>query len=677
MQSSVIDPVRKRTIVDANMRGLMIPFAANDSVNRLILNISAQNQWISVVNGEVPRVDTLYSNSIGKSTFNIRPDGNMKIVKRIDKKIFGKKTMRTFFIMVDDIKKEISCHEHKDYITTNEDYGFINDAPLKDKNEGDMLLTTEHIQKSANWKPDGLCWGGVNATTTFNISHTTIEDSILISTDLQKRLSFLKVVQMDTALDLNNMSLKNLFGDVESYKPILLIGDKVPDNDIALALADKPAVHQSIKIPSVSYDLGLKDTPFYIPSGSEVVDIEILATDEKYVTDKFLLLLYREQKRYYDEILSAIKEVVQYHPGYSQSMDIISMVDRLSAISEGAGFRRDKNVVAKNNVIIGMTFKKICLPERGHKITNRHGGKGVMSEEQETESTIEIAGVFDKELYKNEFGVAVDCILNTKGVPNRSNMGQLYERTTNNFLDTAFMIYRGKRERGEDYADAMYETIMGILSRIAPEQYDTMYEFMKGKNTKNVMDDILNNDMVVYINPYPEEAHHPAYVDNVLKRFAECEKYLLNRGIPVGKIDVYMTHRGKKVKLPNKMEVSRMYMIALEHSPDKKFVLRTLGAQDGKGGLVKTVDRKLRQVRYNNTPVKLGERDLLLLTSLLGKKQLYTFLNGLESESVDTLRAFFNAHGVDFIIDKDVENEVFADTDRGLGDAYGGTNESV
>ena len=99
-----------------------------------------------------------------------------------------------------------------------------------------------------------------------------------------------------------------------------------------------------------------------------------------------------------------------------------------------------------------------------------------------------------------------------------------------------------------------------------------------------------------------------------------------------------------------------MYFVLLEHSPDKKLILRTQGSYDAKGSLTKSTEKKDRLVRYANTPVKLGERDLLVLAVLLGEEKLHEFLQDLQSGNIGAFKSVLNAYGVDIVVKEEKED---------------------
>ena len=97
-------------------------------------------------------------------------------------------------------------------------------------------------------------------------------------------------------------------------------------------------------------------------------------------------------------------------------------------------------------------------------------------------------------------------------------------------------------------------------------------------------------------------------------------------------------------------EVSPLYFYLLEQAPEKKLVVRAQGAYDVKGAAAKTMAKKERTARYTDTPVRMGERDLLTVASINEEEAVLTVLRQSDSENVKSLYALFKALGVKLLV---------------------------
>lgn len=641
-------PVVKRLLAQATTRGLIYPFANCNSPNRLMLAVSAFKQAIYLMNGAPPRVESMYSPAVLKSHMNKESDGNYKTYRHIEKWISGRKTHKDFYVLVDHEKHVIHCYEHHKYVEMNEKYGYINETKIT----ADGIKDGEYISRSTNYRDDGVVWGK-DKYTVYNISAKSIEDSVWMSDETAKDLSYMNIWDFQKSVSRSSL-LKNLYGTLDLYKPIPTVGDIVRDDDIIMAIYESPLKHQFIRSKQTLNEVTLKDQVYYAKAGSEVVDIDVLYHNSD-IEDKYLYGLYTECMKYYQDINNAILDACRDHPSYTISFDTNYWMDRTWNILNGAHYRVDQNTVNKNSVFINITLMKVEPLKPGHKLTGRHGNKGVTSEiVTDEDDGIVIERIFKHGLFRDKDGVPVDIVLNTKGVINRSNMGQLYEKTTNDFFDNILKKFRKDREdKSIDYA-RFKSVLMGTLYWVAPEQHDMMMQdvFKPGVSDIPKLNEILDNDLTIYINPYPEEACHPVYKHNVFYRFYEASKALKAEGINIGKRELWIHMKdGKKIKMNSIYEVAKMYFVVMEHSPEKKFIVRSQGSYDAKGSLTKTNDKKQSTIRYGNTPIKIGERDFAILTSILPAADMKEFIQTTESDTIDTFRSFLNSIGADYTIE--------------------------
>jgi NACalpha-BTF3-like transcription factor len=182
-------------------------------------------------------------------------------------------------------------------------------------------------------------------------------------------------------------------------------------------------------------------------------------------------------------------------------------------------------------------------------------------------------------------------------------------------------------------------------------------------NDPEVLDDILENDLIVYTNPWGQEEWNDMYKWNTLVRSLEAYKYLESKGISIKKNKMYRKNleTGEMLYAGFDAEVSSMYFKFLEYTAKKKFVMRMMGAYDNKGALTKTKDKKEYKSRFGDTPVKVGERDIAVIASQLGIENVETvhqFLTQTDSDVVNTIIAFFKVMGVQLKVDDEIQDRL-------------------
>lgn len=632
---------KEGSIVSANGRANMINLAYKDSFNRLLLCASAQKQFVPIENPEPPRIDSLYTAGLCyESSHNITYDKDLKVLKVLDKYIFGEKTSMRIVLLTDD-KKNLYTHIHQDFISMAEDYGYKNDGAARDLNEGDILSAETFIQKPDIFSPYGLCWGK-NAYTCYNISGHTLEDAARMSKRFADNMKLCKVMPMTLILG-HRDRLKNLYGDEKFYKPFPLIGECVRDDKLVCGIERIEKNAQLLTSPKMLVEFAHNDIPKYISAGSKCIDIDVFASSEDIISNEFIKEIYKECRSFYLTFLDTVNEYIydgyipdfytEYYHDYYKSLYI-----------DNTGFMQPSghNVYSIDTYIVESKFQKYAPLEIGQKITGMHGNKGVVSDIVDGTKIYEVYETYD---LVTESGIMVDIVLNTPGVPNRSNMGQTDEKFINNHLDG---IIRYHKDPDRQDLNMMYTDLMYLLKFIAPECHDMIDEMIKnGEDKKKYMLDILENDFCVLTNPWPEECHHPIYRMNSAERLEKIYQYFNNKpeykGY-IGKERLYVLEAdGTKTPTNIIAEVSRMYFIPLEYTAEKKFGARTRGHYDRMGGLAKTTRKKERTHQYAETPIKLGTRDLVIITSVFreqSKEALVNFMLATDSEIIETFKAF-------------------------------------
>lgn len=650
----------KDLLVFANGRTLTVPHAHKTSPNRGILEVAGQNQSIGLINPEVPRFESLFTNGLLRSSFNRAAETDKEILHVIPKIVGGVPTCKTSYIYKEISTGKIGYFEFNKYIGLAEDFGFINESDIEKKKVGDILRSDEFMQKSINYKEDGIC-SGRNLRVAHIISPDTIEDSILISSKVREEMAYYKIGGLSLTMDCSVSMLRDLYGDDETYKPFPSVGNFVNNRDTVLAISDYNQGHQFIKPKKAMSKVSINDTTYHLEDGSMITDIEVLSASPTYITDEYLKSIYNDNIKYVTDIYNALNDL--YQAGNELDFDAFYTWDRCKGMSgnhigKTVGYRKDKATIPENHVLINISYYKECELEPGAKMTNRYGGKGV--ENECVDESYEIKDVFEHGMYLDENGEPIDIFLNLLGVPNRSNPAQLDEKTINDYYDKLIFAWaKTKRDAGE----LDYELFSNILSELTHILLPDMYELCKERfKKKEILDEIIDRDIILYGHPWPQEGWHPVYKDNTLLRMTKAYKLLKDNGIPIGKSKIYRKNlkTGELLEMPFKLEVGRMYFRLLEYTAKKKYAARTKGAYDSKGSLSKTQDKKNKKVRHSNTPVKTGERDLAMIASMLGSdiETIAQFLRATDTETVETLVAFFNSLGFGLKIDEEIEERL-------------------
>lgn len=654
---------KEGSIVAANSMSLMVPAANEDSFNRLNLCSSVIKQYVEISGAEVPLVESLYTNGlVYKSSFNIPAKEDLKILKRLDKYIGGKKTGVSIIIALGLKTKTIHTFIHKDYIPTNEGYGITNDGALKYVTEGEIVEEKTYLQKSNHYKKDGFCWGR-NVLTMYNISTETSEDSILISKSLTDKVKLTKINEI--VMNLNHSTrLKNYYGDNTCYKPFPMIGDEVTDDDGVFCVVS-PIQNGSQLLTNADSlrTITHKDIPKFAGKGSILYDIEVYAPNENVIYDVLLKSIYLECKTFYISYLNAVLDVMAEHPEATYSFTTSYYTDFYKSLYiDGAGLKGMGDDIYRGDThMIHFSFLKMASLGPGDKISGRHGNKGVTSDIISDEGGVMVRDVYPRGMFMTDDGREVEMILNTPGVNNRSNLGQLTEKLVNTFRHA---IKCGFKEFGYDKS---YEAIAIMMSMLAPEAWDeVLIDLEDNLYTKNELVDAFMTvrSLTVYINPWPEPIHHKTYNMNNAEREQIVYDWFCDNGYEgkyLRKNKILMKVNGKTLETNMVAEVSEMYVSFIEYTADKKYSVRTLGVQGSTGALSKTNRKKDGNAKFSETPIKIGLRDIVILTSRFKASDaavLAKFILSTESETVDSFKAILEQLGVEIELNEDVIKQI-------------------
>lgn len=654
---------KEGSVVAANSVANLVNLANMNSYNRLLLCSSAQKQFVALENPEPPRVDSIYSPGLTyDSTCNIAYDKNLKVLRRFDKYIMGRKTAFSILLLKDK-DNNLYTHIHQDYIPLADGFGYRNDGIGAVIKEGEKLEADTYIQKADIFAHDGFCWGK-NYYTMYNISGHTVEDAVKISKRVQDETKMCKVSKINILLKSRDR-LKNIYGDLKNYKPFPLIGDKVNEDNIMLCISPIESNAQLVASPAILNTIGHNDKPKFVEAGSICVDINVYAPNEEIISDKLIRAIYRECKDFYTTFIAAVEELILINdlkPDFYTEyyLDLYKSKYILGAGLKGA----NDTIYSKDTHSLEVLYQHYQKIDIGQKCSGMHGNKGVVSEIDDADNLVQVNEIYDRGLFVTESGKEIDIVLNTAGVPNRSNMGAPGEKYINNVMDGILSYHRDPIRK--DYK-MLEKDIMYVLKYIAPEQHDGIKRCIKeGKYTmRDMLNSILQDDFVIYTNPFPEPCHHEMYELNNAERAEKVYKeFVLNRpeykGF-IGKERIYIKDKDKLIPTNIYAEVSRMYFIFLKYTADKKYGARTLGSFGSNGAPSKTTNKKDNEVLYMETPIKLGVRDTVLITSAFrgeDNQTLMKFLLSTDSEIVDTFSALLGQIGVEIVYSENTIKDI-------------------
>lgn len=152
----------------------------------------------------------------------------------------------------------------------------------------------------------------------------------------------------------------------------------------------------------------------------KIIDIDILSNSPESLKEKSsheqLLKYYNEKRRFLYELTTTVQKCMEIY-GCTRMSDELQKLYSISMKElNGKKYSRDSKVYT--GTIINFTIVEYNYPHIGDKLSNRYGGKGVISQI-----------IPDELMARTETGETVDLYFNQATCINRLNDGQLKEQS--------------------------------------------------------------------------------------------------------------------------------------------------------------------------------------------------------------------------------------------------------
>lgn len=555
------------------------PWPGHDSSSRIQMFASHLGQHL-ICKGLTERYcQTGMEAEFGKYTLNVKMPVDGRIIKIIDrhKRTIGQDSItenpQTIVIYEDEATKEVGIITLPKYCSFHQYMGFEYKAqpglqmlvPGQYVPEGTVFLDSPAVTENGGYMY------GMELNMAF-MSHPAVsEDGIMISRDVLDRLKFkiydTRIVEWGS----KDFPL-NMYGTVDNYKAFPDIGEYVrPDGLLAvLRTHDK---HMAVVEQSV-YDLMEPDHMFdhavYAPGGGKIVDIRIHHEDntnsptpmgmekqaDKY--DRARKVFYKEILAEYFRLKGSRGTSLLLHPDFHRLI-----VEALAATDESTTqkitklFRR----APLDDYRLEFVIEYEITPTVGYKLTDCHGGKGVICKIAEPH-----------EMPIDEVGNRADMVMDANSSISRMNYGRLYEHYYNACSrDVVKTLYKmlgsekgdkqlfGKLTNlfNDDRAgwNKLYDYLLGYYSIVTPRTFKRMSEIPDDRKFNHLLS-VMKKALYLYL-PTDNE---PESMDIV----RQLQKYYRPTYGPVS----YVGNSGRRVVTKKPVRISSMYIMLLEKIGD-------------------------------------------------------------------------------------------------------------
>lgn len=559
---------------------------------------------------QIPMVFSRFENQVGSHSSSFKKlDREMVIAEIIEKN----KLNKIYILQSNDDEQFVQLVEDKPCFNITENYGYRLKSNLNNHEVGDILPKGFVLYHSTAYD-DQLNFGyGRNLNTVFMPWRgMTYEDAIVISDVAAEQMSHTSVSHVYVTINTNDILL-NLYGDKENYKPFPEIGETIKDG---ILCARRRIAYESAFVEladSMIQKSVDSDTHFY--EEGEVVDISVFSNVDskelaRHTYNKLLAKYLDDELEFRGEIVETLEELVEEHgEGYCDETGYL--------------FKRSQKILDKDIswtfeksefdvLVVKFTIVKTNKVAPGSKLTNRYGGKGVVS-----------AILPQSEMPRDEFGSIADVVLNPLGIINRLNPSQLVEQEITHAGRQVREKMRKLLDDGQGVISA-WSTALDYVRVVNSEQADHMIahsETLDDRDLNQMVQDMIANGIPI---------HQPPFFNNI----SPIQLRELYKAVGFEPRKLYIPHLDSWTENP--LVMGTVYTMKLKHEAKSKFSARSAKHVSMRDIPAKNNrEFKSSQSLYSTTPVRIGEQELTNLLVLPDVEKTFRYINQLSSNKGD------------------------------------------
>lgn len=606
-------------------KGLKQPFNATNSGSRKIMQGIQMEQATQLMNPEVPIISTGYENRFGELNSNfITAEHDYNVLAKISK--FGSKTnIHYWLILLDKENNELTCIERTGYKHITEFYGYLfNNDYLDSLVVNDVIDKGTVMVKTISYDEYNNRAEGLNLTTMYISCEDVKEDPIVISETASKRFATPLIEKVEVKINDNDILL-NLYGEGKDYKSFPDIGEQIKDCILC-------AVRREFKDEEALFTQSwerlkshMSNDTLYIVEG-KVIDIDVFCNNP----EKLQNVMYNNQiKQYYDQniefsqsFVDTIDNIIKNSSvPLKMSYDLQKQYRRCSDVVQGKQYIHDK---VFNNIIMYVYVQQEKPLERGDKITDRYGGKGVISKVRPDNMM--------PHYLKNGKWVPVDVLYSKSTCFNRLNDGQLFE-TSITFAGWQLLQYIQEHNIDPDTA---FKYIYQYINHFNPEQADELLQSFRftyyddhGFVDPSLEEERFNRDL------YVQQMIHEGYIMLCLEpiscninidKLADLYKLFpfLDKYCPICVPQQDSNGNYRMVRSYRNLSIGFKYIFRLKQFAIEKFSVVSLASTNIRNENSKSKLSKTHNARFASTPVRIfGEMETSTISSHIGIDVLY------------------------------------------------------
>ena len=546
-------------------KGLLQPANNTNSGPRKIMQGIHKEQAIQLIKPEAPILMTGYENQYGKkSSYYITADRDYRVLAKIYK------NPTHYWILIEDMdNKIVDCIERVGYDYITENYGYtLNNSYLDNLTEGSFIHKNDPIVMPSSFDSALNKCDGVNLTTIYLAIAKTTEDPIVLSQSAADKLKAALYSKIRIVINDNDIPL-NLYGDDSNYKSFPDIGEYVK-NGIFCAVRRERKDDAALYAQSCEKlrQLMMSDETYISSDNGMVIDIDVYCNNIEKLDVMYnsqIAKYYNLQMQFCKNMVATVNAFMKEHPKYTMSYEMQKIYTKCKNSINGVQFIKDK---VFNNIVIDVMVRAEKPISVGDKITDRYGGKGVIS-------AILPDDIMPKYKRFGEYHT-VDAIYNSSTIVNRENPGQSFETEITfigeKIVEAISEIWPNimNDDIGEmvEWAEDMVYRYLAILAPKEAEDYksDVIDKYQNDLSIRKgyIMDIVNNGGIYVVMQPISSNMN----IDVLRRLYAEFPWIEMD--------DIYVvqkdsTGKYRRIKARRKLVTGKKYIYRLKQLAKEKF----------------------------------------------------------------------------------------------------------
>lgn len=573
-------------------KGLVMPFNSSNSGSRKQMMAAQLEQLLGLYNPQLARVQTGYESRFGdKSSSLIISDKELVVIHKIPKFTFDED--RFYYLIVYDPKENsFDMIERRGYDHITESYGILyNNEFLDSLKPGGKIEIGDTIRKSLAYDEFNNRCDGINIMATYLSLEATKEDGIVISETAAKMLASPLIKKIQIQINDNDIPLNLYYKNEADYKCFPDIGETTDrTNGILIALRREKKEEMLFTQSRKNLSRILLSDDKYTASGT-VIDIDVYCNNAETLNSSYYfsqIAFYNDQQRQFMEnFVEKVSPLIE--SGYYCSYNLKKTYSNFKRILNGGQYLKD-NVFS--NTIIELTLEEKSIVQIGDKISNRYGGKGVVSNI-----------IPDNMMPLLDNGKRVHLIYNSSTCINRENNGQLNEMYLN-FASNRIVDHVLSLDGGFDvnYAINLYIDYLEILN---PTLAKNMEEYILSAELDDqvaFMKFVFEEGFILSLDPISDNINIDKLAE-IQKRFPFIKQY----DVMVPQIGSDGNYR--YVKARRTLECGEQYIWRLKQYAEEKFSAVSLSATNLKNENTRNSSKKSYKSPYAKTCIRFGDME--------------------------------------------------------------------